>query len=149
MTNKSLCYNQSKAGGAMSGEKDNKIMRVIHWAARIWSALMAGMILLIFIGEGIHSGFGPMPHLTPRETVMMIAFVIVFVGLVLAWRWEILGGSLLVLGMAAFYLLDYLFSGFFPRGPVFLLIASPGVLFLVHGVREKSVVEGPDTSTYP
>jgi len=70
------------------------------------------------------------------------AFVIVFVGLVLAWRWEILGGSLIVLGMAAFYLLDYLFSGSFPRGLVFLLIASPGVLFPVHGVREKSVIDG-------
>lgn len=129
----------------MSGEKDNKIMRVVRWTARIWSTLMAGMILLIFIGEGVNSDFGPMPHLTPRETAMMIAFVIVFIGLVLAWRWEILGGSLIVLGMAAFYLLDYLFSGSFPRGPVFLLIASPGVLFLVHGIREKSVVEGPDT----
>jgi len=121
----------------MSGDKDNKTMRVVLWTARIWSALMAGMILLIFIGEGIHSGFGPIPQMTPRETAMMIAFVTVFIGLVLAWRWEILGGSLIVLGMAAFYLLDYLFSGSFPRGPIFLIIATPGVLFLIHGVRDK------------
>jgi len=33
--------------------------------------------------------------------------------------------------MAAFYILDFAFSGDFPRGPFFLIIALPGILFLI------------------
>jgi hypothetical protein len=55
----------------------------------------------------------------------------------LGWKWELLGGSLTVIGLIAFYLLDFLFSGTFPRGPYFLLLASPGILFLYAGWRKK------------
>jgi hypothetical protein len=68
---------------------------------------------------------------------MMIAFFAVWLGLVLGWKWELLGGALAVGGLVAFYLLDFLFSGTFPRGPFFLIIASPGVLFLLAGVMGR------------
>jgi hypothetical protein len=46
------------------------------------------------------------------------------------------------MGLIAFYLLDFLFSGTFPRGPYFLLFASPSVLFLYAGWREKRIEDG-------
>ena len=74
---------------------------------------------------------------------MMVAFVAVWLGLVLGWKWELFGGLLTICGVAAFYLLDYAFSGTFPRGPFFLLFASPGLLFLYCGLqtRKKPGVE--------
>lgn len=77
-------------------------MGTIRWIARIGAALMAGMILIIFIGEGISEGFGPLLQMSLRETAMMAVFIIVFLGLILGWRWEMLGGSLIVGGMALF-----------------------------------------------
>jgi hypothetical protein len=103
--------------------------------ARIASGLAALLISFIFVGEGIAEGFGPLLRLTARETAMMVAFVIVWIGLLLGWKWELVGGLMVVGGMAAFYLLDYLFSGTFPRGPFFFILASPGLLFLYCGLQ--------------
>ncbi len=110
---------------------NSMIITIIRWIARIWAALMAAFILFMFIGNAAVDGIGPIFHLTFRESLMMSAFVIVFVGLILAWKWERLGGWMIVGGMLAFYVLDFAFSGTFPRGATFLIIALPGILFLI------------------
>jgi hypothetical protein len=91
---------------------------------------MAALILIIFLGEALADGLGPLSVLTLRERLMMAAFSIAFLGLILGWIREALGGWLVVGGMAAFYLLDFLFSGSFPQGGTFLLIILPGFLYL-------------------
>ena len=83
-----------------------KTRKIIRWIARIWAALMAAFILFMFIGDAVMDGIGPIFHLTFRESLMMAAFVIVFVGLILAWKWERLGSWMIIGGMAAFYILD-------------------------------------------
>ncbi len=115
-----------------------KTAQIIRWTARVLGALMAGLILLIFIGEAVSDGLGPLSFLTLRESLMMVAFVLVFLGLVIGWMREKLGGWLVVGGMVAFYLLDYLFSGTFPRGGTFLLIVLPGILYLISGSSNPS-----------
>ena len=108
-----------------------KTRKVIRWIGRIWAAVMAAFILFMFIGDAVMDGIDPLFHLVFRESLMMAAFVIVFIGLILAWKWERLGGWMIVGGMTAFYILDFAFSGDFPRGPFFLIIALPGILFLI------------------
>jgi hypothetical protein len=61
----------------------------------------------------------------------------VWLGLLLGWKWELYGGLLTLCGVAAFYLLDYLFSGTLPRGPFFLIFASPSLLFLYCGLQTR------------
>ncbi|MGD1993376.1 MAG: hypothetical protein PVI59_09295 [Anaerolineae bacterium] len=121
----------------MPKRKDGRAVPVIRWIARVASGLAAGLVLLIFVGEGIAAGFEPLLHLSVRETGMMVAFAVAWLGLLLGWKWELAGGLLTVCGVAAFYLLDYLFSGTFPRGPFFLLLASPGLLFLYCGLQAR------------
>jgi hypothetical protein len=113
-------------------------MQIVRWIARIGATLMAGMILIIFIGEGISEGFGPLLQMSLREMAMMVVFIIVFLGLIIGWKWEILGGSMIIGGMAAFYLLDYLFSGTFPGGPFLLVIVLPGLLYVYSGLQNKA-----------
>jgi hypothetical protein len=119
----------------MNGSR--KVVRVVRWTARISAGLAAALILLFFIGEGLTEGFEPILHLTARETAMMVAFAAVWLGLVLGWKWELVGGLLTICGTAAFYLLDYAFSDTFPRGPFFLLFASPGLLFIYCGLKTR------------
>jgi hypothetical protein len=102
-------------------------LTIVRWVARVASALAAGMILLFFVGEGLSEGIGP---LSLRESLMMTAFAVLWVGLLVGWAWELGGGLLVIGGAVAFYALDYAFSGTFPRGPYFLLLASPSLLFL-------------------
>ena len=51
--------------------------------------------------------------------------------MVLAWRWEGLGGGVTVASLAAFYLVERLTSSSFPRGYALVALASPGFLFLL------------------
>lgn len=120
----------------MTGDIRDRALSVVRWIARGAAGLSAVLILLIFIGEGLDEGFDPLLHLTVRESLMMAAFVAVWLGLVLGWKWQLTGGSLIIGGMVAFYLFDYLFSGTFPGGPYFLILASPAVLYLYCGFAE-------------
>ena len=108
-----------------------KTRKIIRWIARIWAALMAAFLLFMAVGNAVMDGIGPVFHLTFRESLMMAAFVIVFLGLILAWKWERLGGWMIIAGMAAFYIFDFAFSGSFPRGFIFFIIALPGFLYLI------------------
>jgi hypothetical protein len=117
----------------MENQNGADSIQIIRWIARTTAALAAGLILVIFVGEGIAEGVGPLLQLNRRETALMITFTAAWLGLLVGWRWELIGGLLTVGAMIAFYLLDYLFSGTLPRGPYFLLIFSPSMLFLICG----------------
>ncbi len=121
------------SSGDMTNTKGNIKVSVVRWIARISAGVMAALILLIFVGEALADGFDPLLNLTIRESGMMMAFFAVWLGLLLGWKWELYGGLLIICGVAAFYLLDYLFSGTFPRGPFFLIFAAPSLLFTYCG----------------
>ncbi len=126
----------------MNEANGDRTLTIVRWIARISAGLTAALILIIFIGEGISEGFEPLLHLTARESLMMTAFVAVWLGLVLGWRWELYGALLTISGLIAFYLLDYLFSGTFPRGPFFFIFAAPSLLFLYCGLQERKTSGG-------
>ena len=121
----------------MVKSNESKTVRVVRWIARVSSGFAAALILLIFIGEGLTEGFEPLLHMSVRESLMMVAFIAVWLGLLLGWKWELYGGLLTACGIAAFYLVDYLFSGTLPRGPYFLIFASPSLLFLYCGLQTR------------
>lgn len=108
-----------------------KTQKIIRSIARIWAALMVAFMLFMFIAHIIEDGIGPVIDFSVRDALMMISMICSIIGLALAWKWERLGGWMTVGGMLAFYLFDYIFSGDFPRGPTFLIIAFPGILFLI------------------
>ena len=105
-------------------------IRVLRWVARIWSIVSIGFILLIAIGELIS------PHAPPPSTLRDIVGMFLFpfltcVGMILAWRWEGVGGGITVGSVLAFYAWLGIMDGRLPRGPYFALVAAPGFLFLL------------------
>ena len=114
---------------------ESKTVHVVRWIARVFSGIAAVLILLFFIGEGLTEGFEPLLHMSVRETLMMVAFVAVWLGLLMGWKWELYGGLLTACGVIAFYLVDYLFSGTLPRVLLPLIFASPSLLFLYCGLQ--------------
>jgi hypothetical protein len=111
----------------------SRLVTIIRWIARVLSILFIGFILLLLIDEIVF------PHTEAvfqvRDIIAMIFFPTgVVVGLILAWKKEILGGMVAIGSLAAFYMTLFLFDGRFPRGPFFLLLASPGFLFILVSV---------------
>ncbi|HEY60461.1 MAG TPA: hypothetical protein G4N92_07255 [Anaerolineae bacterium] len=110
---------------------------VMRWIARIWSIASILFILVMFIGS-LFSGDSSIFSL--RDVIGLFFFPIgVFVGLVLAWRWEGIGGVITVASFFAFYLTLWSFDGRLPRGPYFALTAAPGLLFLVNWCLTKKL----------
>ncbi len=109
--------------------KPDIVTLIIRWIARIWSITTIGFVLLILAGELL------LPHAPPptlRDLVGLFFFPFgVCVGMLLAWRWEGLGGCVAVGSLLAFYATLRIMNGRFPGGPYFALIAAPGFLFLL------------------
>jgi len=104
---------------------------VIRWIARLWSIASVGFVLLMFIGSGLAEGFNP-AQFAFRDLVGLFFFPFgVCLGMIVAWRWEGLGGGITVGSLLAFYAALRVMGGRFPRGPYFALVAAPGILFLV------------------
>ena len=119
----------------------SKTLHIVGWIARVSAGFAAALILLIFIGEGLAGGFEPLLHMSVRETLMIVAFIALWLGLLLGWKWELYGGLLTVCGVAAFYLVDYLFTGTLPRVLLPLIFASPSLLFLYCGFQTRKKPE--------
>jgi hypothetical protein len=82
------------------------------------------LVLAFIIGEGIHPS-------APNEVLGLVFFPFgICLGMILAWRSEILGGSITVGSLAIFYVIHALTAGALPKGCAFLVFAAPGFLFL-------------------
>ncbi len=120
------------------------LVKILRLIARIWSLLSIGFILAIFIGEAL-SGEGVWP--TSAEWLGLALFPSgVLFGLVVAWWREGIGGAVALLSLAGFYLWMWLQNGRLPEGPFFVLVAAPGLLFLICSLLDRSERPSPTAS---
>jgi hypothetical protein len=94
---------------------------------RIGSIVVLGGVLVIYIGEGAFNPF----RLSITEMILVVLFWISCAGLVVGWKWEGIGGAVSTLSLLAFFFVEYIQSGNFPRGWAFEIIALPGICFLL------------------
>ena len=101
--------------------------RLVFWSARVTSLLLFGLVTFVFIGHG-----GP-PNIFRQPTPVQLelaAMGIMLFGLVIGWLREGLGGLLVILGLAAFNVVELAVNGR-PALGAFPLFAVPGALFLL------------------
>lgn len=101
-------------------------MIVFRWLARITGLLIVGFISMFLIGEG----FNPR-DLLPIELAIAGSLFAAMLGMLLLWKWEAWGGLMVVFGMTAFYLLNFLAMASFPSGWVLPVCFAPGVLSIL------------------
>jgi hypothetical protein len=104
------------------------VVGVFRWGARLLATAAAALVIAFVAGEGI----GDLRELTDAELGGMGAVFVMLVGTLLGWRWDILGGLLLLAGFGAFMLIE--------RGwpPVpFAAFALAGLLLVVTGVWRR------------
>jgi len=119
--------------------------------ARIWSAVIIGITLLIFIGYiGNYFTTGQMdPNAVedypPIENIPPLLNLFSAISLALAWKWEKIGGIITIilqLILLPIYLIHWPLSEnirylIAPYG-MFLVVIIPGILFFVCSRRVKS-----------
>jgi hypothetical protein len=130
---------------------DDRTTRWLRWIARIWSALIVAIALFVVAGYAwswITMGAAD-PHAVEDypfiENLPPLFLLLSVLGLGIAWAWEGVGGAVaLVFSLATLpvLLVHWPIAHDFPRylvAPygVWLVVAVPGVLFLVCGWRSR------------
>jgi hypothetical protein len=102
-----------------------------RWMAKLLTVFIVGLVLLFFIGER----FNPL-KLKGIEVIQMVFFWTACIGMLVAWRWQVIGGVLSLGGMIFFFTVEVAVTGRSPGG-FFYLMLVPGVLFLLSGFLRR------------
>jgi hypothetical protein len=103
----------------------SRVEAATRWTARVLTILLLGVILAIFIGEG----FNPL-RLKGIEVPQMVLFWTSCIGMVLAWRWQVIGAAVSLVAIIFFFAVELAATGRLP-GAFFFLMLLPGILYLV------------------
>ena len=122
-------------------EKRTKVAVTIKWIARIWSILSLAFLLLFF-GAYIFSSNGD-DTFAFKDMFQFVFFPIgLTIGLILAWKWEGLGGIVAIGSIIGFHLQMLIKNGKPDFGIFFELLAAPGILFILYWIlSRKRIVE--------
>jgi hypothetical protein len=106
-----------------------------RWTARIIAALMLGLFLFFAIGEGLPN----LLTVAPVIQAEFVAFALIFGGIVVGWRWELVGGLLSLLSAGLFYV-AVLSSGVGNRSAwwPFVALALPGALLITSAFLRRA-----------
>jgi hypothetical protein len=96
---------------------------IFRWTARVIGIVIVGLTLIIAIGEGV-------PNLFTQPFVIQLGFLaltLVLFGILLAWRWELPGGIMSLVGWVLFILAERIN---WQHSLFFILLGIPSLLFL-------------------
>jgi hypothetical protein len=132
-----------------NGSRD-RVTKRMRWIARIWSLPLMACALLVLVGyawswvtRGVADPYAveDYPLIEALPPIFMFLSIL---GLGIAWRWERLGGTIIIVFQLAVLALLFVTSPLsqdFPRFAVpyllWMIVSIPGVLFLVCGWRSK------------
>ena len=117
----------------MSNFNRKKIVLTIRWLARIASIVSIGLLAAFVFGPN-----EPLQFQSPGEWIGFLFFPIgIVIGMLVAWRWEILGGLTATICLLGFYVWHFVQTDKFPSGPYFLLFALPGLILLLVGLASS------------
>jgi len=122
-----------------------RISTIIRWTARIWSILVIAFLILTFGVELVEHLTG-----TPRFFIdsvpargfeiigILLTQILLFIGFVIAFKWDVLGGLIIVGTMIGHWIIE----GIEWNAPALVvlevLMIVPGLIFLVYWYLTRS-----------
>jgi hypothetical protein len=83
----------------------------MRWVARLLALASVGLFVLFAVECGPRA-FASLSWSSPQGMPLLIALLVALAGVVIAWRWELVGGTMAVVGAAAIMALVCAGSGF-------------------------------------
>ena len=110
--------------------EDNNLF-ILRWTARLFGAACLAILLLFIFGEDFDWS-----KISAKEFVGLLFFPVgLIIGLILAWRRELLGGAISAGSVLALYVIyGWFLNGSLGQGWWFIVFAIPGVLFFAYGI---------------
>ena len=108
----------------------NKTEKVLRWTARIFSILIVSFLWFMLSAHYFGSGEDP------PGGFMTTFFLILPIGLIIAWKWELYGSIIVFISLIIFHTSMFL-KGNFSFIPFIDIAAIPGILFFISWYRKK------------
>jgi len=102
---------------------EKRIINLLRWLTRILGILLIFVIVLFAVGEGLPNPLA----LTANEQLGLVALIIMLAGLILAWKFEGMGGLLVIIGYIFFCIIERQIL----RQGVFFIFPVVGLSFLL------------------
>ena len=110
---------------------------LIRWAARLTGVGLVGVLVAFAVG---HGGLPDLSKAPAPVRAEFAALALIVAGCLLGWRWEAVGGAVVVFGYIAFNVAELVTNGTFAGGLIPLLVI-PGLLYLMaawlHHIRPQ------------
>ena len=118
---------------------ERKVIAVLRWIARIMGTLLLLLIVTVAIGEGL-----PNTLAQPLDVNLLFAAMLtMIVGLIVAWKWEGVGGLLILGGFAFFAIVNHGIRLNLVFGPMLAV----GLIFLGCGWLESKCLARANNQT--
>jgi hypothetical protein len=109
---------------------EKSVINKIRWVTRLLGASLVLFILASAIVDTIEGDPKATGKIAQREIPLFIAMISMFVGFIVAWLREGIGGLLIIGGFIFFYAFHLIFFNSFPRGLLFIIFLIIGLVFL-------------------
>ena len=107
-----------------------KLLPIVKWVARIWGGLAAAFLIFMVIAHLVEAGGWSWP--SGADGIAFVFFPVgVAAGLLMAMKWNGLGGSTTIVSTIAWHIIMYMTHGEPEFEPMIDGLAVPGLLFLV------------------
>ncbi len=114
---------------------ERQILTIARWTARVVGTLILLLIAVFAIGEGV-----PNPlHGLLRENLLTVAMLTMIVGQIAAWKWESIGGVLILGAFGLFAVVNHRFQ----INIVFVPWLLTGLLYLGCGWMKSRIGSAP------
>lgn len=122
----------------MSSNNTKKTISVLRWITRVIGILIVLLFLVFFIGEADFSQ--PVSLTLPEMLSILCIPVLLIIGIVIAWKKEVLGGIIILASVLIFNLIWYIAEGFSfeLEFGIFMLL---GLLYIICGVADRRLNE--------
>ncbi len=105
----------------------------IRWIARIVGLVLIFIVISIFIQSGVQNPF----KLGTTNLILNLCFLIMIIGILLGFKWEITGGLVIFGSFIIFWIFSIINTGSIRLGWILPLFPIIGAFFLICGVRSK------------
>ena len=109
---------------------DTRQRKTLRWVARVWSVFALLLALGMLVTSGLEARNEPLPLLF---WILLTLWCAAVLGLLVAWRWELVGGMIALAAMVVRELVYFSHSGqaFVNFWMVWLPILMPAMLFIL------------------
>jgi hypothetical protein len=110
-------------------KSESLALRVTHWAGCIAGATL----IVLFAAFAVGLGLPPLGNMNAS----FIAIAVMLIGFALTWWRDLAGAVVSLVGISAFYALEFAANGHAPGGWLFPLCFVPGVLGLLSWLSRR------------